>query len=81
MTGAISDYDADHDAGHDMQKIVLSNGSFDLGAGQFNKNFKINTDEATCAGDSTSHATNMPISHHRRVRRDRWPGLNQGHVR
>ena len=52
-----------------MQKIVLSNGSFDLGAGQFNKNFKIKTDEATCAGDSISHATNMPISHHRRVRR------------
>jgi hypothetical protein len=63
VTGAIADYGTDHDGGHNMQKIVLSKGSFDLGAGQFNKNFKVKTDKATCAVTATSHGTNMPISH------------------
>jgi hypothetical protein len=63
VTGAIADHGTDHDAGHNTQKIVLSKGSFDVGAGQFNKNFKVKTDKATCAVTATSHATHMPISH------------------
>jgi hypothetical protein len=63
LTGAIADYGTDHDAGHNMQKIVLSKGTFDLAAGQFNKNFKIKTDKATCAVTATSHGANLPLSH------------------
>jgi hypothetical protein len=63
VTGAISDYGTDHDAGHNMQKIVLSKGSFDLAAGQFNKNFKSKVDKATCAVTATSHGANLPLSH------------------
>ena len=53
----------DHDAGHNMQKIVLSKGSFELAAGDFNKNFKVKTDKATCALTATSHGENLAISH------------------
>ena len=63
VTGAISDYGIDRDAGHNMQRIALAKGSFDLGAGQFNQNFKVKTDKATCALTATSHGTKMPISH------------------
>jgi hypothetical protein len=63
VTGAITDYGTDHDAGHNMQKIVLSKGTFDLAAGQFNKNFKSKTDTATCAVTATSHGANLPLSH------------------
>jgi hypothetical protein len=63
VTGAITDYGIDHDAGHNEQKIVLSKGTFELGAGKFNKNFKGHVDKATCAATGTSHARNLPISH------------------
>jgi len=63
VTGAITDYGIDRDAGHNAQKIILSKGTFELGAAQFNKNFKVRVDKATCAATGTSHASNMPISH------------------
>lgn len=63
VTGAIADYGTDHDAGHNMQKIVLSKGTFELAAGNFNKNFKAKTDKATCAVTATSHGSNLAISH------------------
>jgi hypothetical protein len=63
VTGAIADYGTDHDAGHNMQRIVLSKGSFELASGDFNKNFKVKTDKATCALTATSHGSNLPLSH------------------
>jgi hypothetical protein len=63
VTGAIADYGTDHDAGPNAQKIVLSKGTFELSAGQFNKNFKTKIDKATCAVVGSSHAANLPISH------------------
>jgi hypothetical protein len=63
VTGAIADYGTDHDAGHNTQKIVLSKGTFELAAGDFNKNFKIKTDKTTCAVIGSSHAANLRISH------------------
>jgi hypothetical protein len=49
--------------GKSMQKIVLSKGTFYLAAGQFNKNFKVKTDKATCAVTATSHGAKLPLSH------------------
>jgi hypothetical protein len=63
VTGAIADYGTDHDAGHNTQKIVLSKGSFELAAGDFNKNFKTTIDKATCAVVGSSQAANLRISH------------------
>jgi hypothetical protein len=63
VTGAIGDYGTDHDAGHNTQKIVLSKGTFELAAGDFNKNFKTKIDKTTCAVLSSSHAANLRISH------------------
>jgi hypothetical protein len=63
VTGAIADYGTDHDAGHNTQKIVLSKGTFELAAGDFNKNFKTKIDKATCAVIGSSHAANLPLSH------------------
>jgi hypothetical protein len=63
VTGAIADYGTDHDAGHNTQKIVLSKGTFEVAAGDFNKNFKSKADKATCAVTATSHGSNLQISH------------------
>jgi hypothetical protein len=63
VTGAIADYGTDHDAGNNTQKIVLSKGTFELAAGDFNKNFKTKVDKTTCAVVGSSHAANLGISH------------------
>jgi hypothetical protein len=63
VTGAIADHGTDHDAGHNTQKIVLSKGTFELAAGDFNKNFTSKVDKTTCAVIGSSHAANLRISH------------------
>ena len=63
VTGAIADYGTDHDAGNNTQKIVLAKGTFELAAGDFNKNFTTKIDKTTCAVLGSSHAANLRISH------------------
>ena len=63
VTGAIADYGTDHDAGNNTQKIVLSKGTFELAAADFNKKFKTKVDKTTCAVVGSSHAANLRISH------------------
>lgn len=63
VTGAISDHGTDRSVSSTTQKIVLSQGTFEVDATTFNKSFKFKADPKGCTAVGSASAANLPISH------------------
>jgi hypothetical protein len=63
VTGAIVDHGTDKSIGETYQKVVLSKGTFEVYAKQFNKSFKVKADKKACTVIGTGTGSNLAISH------------------